>query len=110
MNSGMMGQAILITYAEMGVMIDKFDDVNEGAILLFTVPKTSYHIDAKGEQMAGKHLASRVKHTLEDFGVVFADIRYHIRDEHWDVAKAQAAKREAYKDMGYKDWQINKHF
>jgi hypothetical protein len=108
MNNGMLGQAMLITYAEMGVVIDKFDDVDEGVILLFTVPKTSYNIDAKGEQMAGKHLASRVKHTLEDFGMVFADIRYHVRDEHWDKTKAEIAKRAAYKDMGYKDWQINK--
>jgi hypothetical protein len=43
-------------------------------------------------------------------GMVFTDIRYHIRDEHWDKAKAEIAKRAAYKDMGYKDWQINKHF
>ena len=110
MNNGMMGQAMLITYAEMGVVIDKFDDTDAGVILLFTVPKTSYHIDAKGEQMAGKHLASRVKHTLEDLGMVFSDIRYHIRDEHWTKDKAEIAKRMAYKDMGYKDWQINKYF
>lgn len=110
MNNNMIGRAMLITYAEMGVMIDKFDNVDEGIILLFTVPKSSYHIDAKGEQMAGKHLASRVKHTLEAMGMVFANIRYHIRDEHWDTAKAEIAKRSAYKDMGYKDWQINKRF
>lgn len=110
MNNGVLGRAMLITYAEMGVVIDKFGDIDEGVILLFTVPKSSYQLDAKGEQMAGKHLASRVKHTLEDMGMAFSDIRYHIRDEHWDTAKAEAAKRAAYKDMGYKDWQINKHF
>lgn len=52
MNNGMLGQAMLITYAEMGVVIDKFEDVDDGVILLFTVPKSSYNIDAKGEQMA----------------------------------------------------------
>ena len=110
MNSEMMWKAMIITDAELGVVIDKFDDTDAGVILLFTVPKTSYHVDAKGEQMAGKHLASRVKHTYEDIGIVFADIRYHIRDEHWTKDKAEVAKRMAYKDMGYKDWQINKHF
>ena len=101
---------MLITYAEMGVVIDKFEDVDDGVILLFTVPKSSYNIDTKGEQMAGKHLAYMVKTTLEEMGMVFADIRYHIRDEYWDKTKAETAKRTAYKDMGYKDWQINKHF
>jgi len=108
MNNGMMGKAMLVTYAEMGVVIDKFDDVDEGVILLFTVPKSSYHIGAKGVEMSGRHLASRVKQTLEEMGMVFTDIRYHIRDEHWDATKAEIAKRAAYKDMGYKDWQINK--
>ena len=106
MNNHMMGEAILITYAEMGVVIDKFNNTNKGIILLFTVPKSSYHIGANGLEMSGKHLASRVKQTLEEMGIVFADIRYHIRDENWDTTKAQMAKRMAYKDMGYKDWQI----
>ena len=110
MNNSMLCQAILITYAEMGVVIDKFEDVDDGVILLFTVPKSSYNIDAKGEQIAGKHLASMVKTTLEEMGMVFADIRYHIRNEYWDKTKAETVKRAAYKDMGYKDWQINKHF
>ena len=101
---------MLITYAEMGVVIDKFEDVDDGVILLFTVPKSSYNIDAKGEQMAGKHLASRVKYTLEALCMVFADIRYHIRDDHWGKTKTDTAKRATYKDIGYKDWQINKHF
>lgn len=110
MNNGMLGQAMLITYAEMGVVIDKFEDTDAGIVLLFTVPKSSYHIGANNREMSGKHLASRVKTTLEEMGMVFADIRYRIRDEHWDKTKAEIAKRAAYKDMGYKDWQINKHF
>ena len=40
MNNGMLGQVMLITYAEMGVVIDKFEDVDDGVILLFTVPKS----------------------------------------------------------------------
>lgn len=108
MNNGMLGKAMLITYAEVGVSIDKFEDTDAGVILLFTVPKSSYHIGANGKEMAGKHLATRVKTTLEEMGMVFADIRYHIRDEHWDTVKAESAKMAAYKDMGYKDWQINR--
>lgn len=97
-----------VVWAEMGVQIDCFDDTEDGVIFLFSVPKTSYHYDANGKEMSGKHLASREKHTLEAMGMRFADIRYRIRDEHWDEAKAEAAKRAAYKDLGYKKWQYEK--
>ena len=108
MNNDMMGKAMLITYAEMGVQIDKMEDTDDGIIFLFTVPKSSWEYDVKGREMSGKHLASRVKYTLEDLGMVFVDIRYHIRDEHWSREKADEAKQQAYKDMGYKKWQIPK--
>jgi len=106
MNNNMIGQAMLITYAEMGVQIDNFDNTDTGIVFLFTVPKHSYHKDAKDIEMSGKHLASRVKHTLEKMGVIFADCRYGIRDEYWTKDKAEIAKKKAYNAMGYKDWQI----
>ena len=108
MNNNMLGQAMLITYAEMGVKIDMFDNTDNGIILLFTVPKNSYDKDVNNIEMSGKHLASRVKHTLEEMGVFFADCRYGIRDEYWTKDNADAAKKIAYKDMGYRDWQIDK--
>ena len=97
---------MLITYAEMGVQINRFDNTDAGIILLFTVPKNSYHKGVNNIEMSGKHLASRVKHTLEQMGMIFADCRYHIRDEYWNEDMAKTAKKMAYKDMGYKDWQI----
>lgn len=102
----MMGQAMLIAYAELGVKIDRFDNTDTGIILLFTVPKSSYHKDVNNVEMSGKYLASRVKHTLEETGVVFVDCRCKIRDEYWSEDNAKFAKKMAYKDMGYKDWQI----
>jgi hypothetical protein len=104
MSNNMFGQAMLITYAEMGVQIDRFDNTDAGVVLLFTVPKHSYHKGINDIEMSGKHLASRVKHTLEKMGVIFADCRYGIRDEYWNENKAEIAKKMAYKDMGYKDW------
>jgi len=101
-----MGQAMLIAYAELGVQIDRFDNTDTGIILLFTVPKGSYHRGADNIEMSGKHLASRVKRTLEEMGVVFADCRCKIRDEYWSEDMAKLAKKMAYKDIGYKDWQI----
>jgi hypothetical protein len=106
MNANMVGQAMLITYAGLGVQIDRFDNTDAGIILLFTVPKGSYHKDANNIEMSGKHLASRVKQTLQEMGVFFADCRCKIRDEYWSEDKAKFAKKMAYKDIGYKDWQI----
>ena len=39
-------------------------------------------------------------------GIVFAGCRYKTRDEYWDEDMAKLARKMAYKDMGYKDWQI----
>lgn len=104
--NNMIGQAILISYAGYGIQIHKFDNTDEGIILLFSVPKSSYHKGANGIEMSGKYLAQRVKRTLEEMGLVFADCRYKTRDEHWNEDMAKIASEMAYKDMGYKDWQI----
>jgi len=55
------------------VIGDKFDNTDSGIVLLFSVPKSSYHKDANDTEMSGKHLAQRVKTTLEEMGMVFAD-------------------------------------
>lgn len=106
MNNNMLGQAMLITFAELGVRIDKLDNTDKGIVLLFTVPKNSYHKNVDNIEMSGKNLASIMKHKLEGMGIVFADCRCKIRDEYWDEEKSKFARRMAYKDMGYKDWQI----
>lgn len=106
MNNNMIGQAMLITYAELGVKIDKLDNTDTGIVLLFSVPKSSYHKGADDIEMSGKHLAQRVKRTLEGMGMVFADCRYKTRNEHWNEDMANLARKMAYKNMGYKDWQI----
>lgn len=106
MNSNIMGQSMLITYAGFGVQIDRFDDTDTGIIFLFSVPKNSYRKNADNIEMSGRHLALRVKQTLEDMGVVFADCRYKVRDEYWNEDMEKSAMKTACKDMGYKDWQI----
>lgn len=108
MDNEALGKAMLITYAQMGVQIDRLEDTDDGIIFLFTVPKTSWEFDANGKEMSGKHLATRVRDTLKEMGMVFADIRYGIRNERWDKAKGDAAKDKMLKDIGYKKWQVSK--
>ena len=99
---------MLAAFAEMGIKIDYFDNTDNGVILYFTVPSSSYNIDAKGLEMSGKHLASIVKHKFEGIGIKFTDIKYAIRNEYWDELKAQEAKQIALNNLGYKEWQIDK--
>ena len=106
MSNDMMGQAMLITYAGYGVQIDKFDNTDAGIVLLFSVPRNSYRKDVDNIEMSDRHLATRVKQTLEDMGVVFADCKYKVRNEYWNEDMEKSAMKTAYKDMGYKDWQI----
>lgn len=95
-------KGLLIALRELGIQIDRLDEAGNGLVFLFTVPKSSTQRDANGEEMSGKHLASIVKYRLEKMGMVFSDIRYHIRDEHWDDEKRATAREEAYRDVGYK--------
>lgn len=99
MNYIMMAKAMLITYAELGVQIDKFQGTDTGTILLFTVPKSSYHKDANNIEMSGKHLARRVKETLEEMGVLFLACKYKVRDEYWTESMANSAKANTYKNL-----------
>lgn len=105
-----LGEAMLATYAELGVQIDRFDNTDAGVILYFSVPFSSWHLNTERQEMAGPVLAKRVKETLQGMGVVFATCKYKIRNEHWTEDKSKEARRIAYKDMGYKDWQMKGMF
>ena len=101
-----LGTAMLATYAELGVQIDRFDNTDKGVVLYFYVPFSSWHLNAERQEMAGPVLAKRVKETLQEMGIVFATCKYKIRNEHWTKDKAKEARQIAYKNMGYKDWQL----
>jgi len=103
-------KGMYITWCEMGVVVDKFEDTDDGIIMLFTVPRSAPHLDASGKEMSGKHLASRIKETCEEMGLVFKDIRYAIRDEYWSEDKCKAARVRAKQDLGYKKWQIKEDY
>lgn len=101
-----LGTTMLATYAELGVQIDRFDNTDKGVVLYFSVPFSSWQLNAERQEMAGPVLAKRVKETLQEMGIVFATCKYKIRNEHWTKDKAKEARQIAYKNMGYKDWQL----
>lgn len=94
MMNSLMAKGIVLGMASMGVIIDKLENDDNGIILYFSVPKTSTHINAKGEQMAGKVLARRIKETLSELGFKFSICKFKIRDEDWNKSKEQEVRRK----------------
>lgn len=91
------GQAAWIAMAEMGVIVDRYEQTDDGLIFYMSVPKTSYECEG------GKEIARAVKRCLTQLGVKFADCRYKVRDEHWTAEKAALAVIEAKEIVGYSE-------
>lgn len=89
------GQAAWVTMADMGVIVDRYEQTDNGLIFYMSVPKTSYECEG------GAAIAKATKRCLKTLGVKFADCRYKIRDEHWTAEKAALAVIEAKKQVDY---------
>lgn len=100
MNYSLMAKGIIIALREMGMQGIRLDEDDDGIIMYYSVPKSSDHRDANGNEMAGKHLALTIRRKLEELGWEFSICRYQIRDEHWDDAKRIAAGNAAKKELG----------
>lgn len=99
MQSGEMifSKALFVIWMGLGVQIERAERFNNGTLCHFSVPQSSFARGAQGKEMAGKHLASRFKSTLETMGLKFTDCQYRIREEHWteeDGKCAEDAMRE----------------
>lgn len=94
-----LGEAVLISLAGVGVMIDKVDEAQESLTIYISVPTSSYHRDAHGKEMAGDYLAKRVKQTLVEMGVKRLTVKYKIRNEHWTKEKQNDAELNARKQF-----------
>lgn len=94
-NYSAMSKTMMIVWAGLGVEIEDAGPVhNSNAVYCyFSVPKSSFHVDANGKEMSGKHLASRFKATLEEMGIEFSDIRYRIREEYWTEEDRERAEK-----------------
>lgn len=66
MDSQMMGNVMMIALSGMGVTIDKIDDQFDKCTFWVSVPETSDHVDAHGNEMAGAMLTKRIKTTMTE--------------------------------------------
>ena len=88
-----LGEAMMMTWAKMGLKIENQIETQESLIIYISVPEFSDNRNVYGEEMSGIRLARRHKETLMDMGVKRLTVKAKIRaGEHWT------------KEIGQKKW------
>lgn len=107
MDSNIMGKAMLLTFAGMGIKIDNINETTDNLTLYISVPKDaddSIERDVNGYVMAGEHLAKTVKRKLTAMGIKRLTVKYKIRDEVWNKSMREAAETEMKKELFRSQW------
>lgn len=87
MDNLLVAKSVYIGLLSFGIKITKTVHTEKGDDIYISVPETSYHYNAKNEQMAGAVLAQRFKEMLKDFNIPFNNVLFKIRKgEHWTEA------------------------
>ena len=95
----MLREAMLITWAGLGIIIDNEIENQENYTIYISVPKSSYDRNVNGEEMSGAFLAKRIKETLAEMGVKRLTVKYKVRDEVWTETKRQEAELNMRKKL-----------
>lgn len=94
------GTAMMITWAGLGVTIDRDNETAEGIEVYISVPEHSYNRNQAGEEMAGDVLAARFKSALAELGVKRLTVRYRVRiGERWTEERRTQAELAASKAL-----------
>lgn len=94
------GTAMMITWAGLGVTIDRDNETADGIEVYISVPEHSYNRNHAGEEMAGDVLAARFKSSLAELGVKRLTVRYRIRTgERWTEEMRTQAELAAQKTL-----------
>ena len=97
--------AAVITWAKFGVTFDKHEETTEQLTLWISVPESSYHTDADGNEMAGMYLAKRLKTVFSEMGVKRLKILAKVRaNDNWTKEKADNAEEQARKRLFGSQW------
>lgn len=89
------GEVMLITWASLGLRIEKSNETPEHLEIYISVPETSYHLNINKEQMAGMTLAKRFKTVMNDMGIKKLVVKSRIRKgDNWTKEKAKAAEEQ----------------
>lgn len=102
MQNKLLGKAILIAYAHLGIQIDNIEESDDTVIIFISVPKDAdltMERDTQGNVMAGHHLAKTINKKLIEMGITNIKVKYRIREELWTKSKALVAESEMKKEL-----------
>lgn len=96
----MIGESMMIVWAELGLTIDNVLEEQEQLTVFISVPESGYRKHSSGEIMAGKFLAKRFKETMADLGVKRLTVKSKIRSgDIWTEEKAKDAELKMRKQL-----------
>lgn len=79
-----LGEAMLMTWAKMGLKIENENETQELLTIYISVPEFSDERNIHNEEMSGMRLAKRYKEMLIDMGIKRLTVKARIRSgEHW---------------------------
>lgn len=79
-----LGEAMLMTWAKMGLKIENETETQESLTIYISVPEFSDERNIHNEEMSGMRLAKRYKEMLIDMGIKRLTVKARIRSgEHW---------------------------
>lgn len=88
-----LGEAMMMTWAKMGLKIENQIETQESLTICISVPEFSDERNVRNEEMSGMRLAKRFKETLIDMGVKRLTVKAKIRSgEHWTKEMGQVAE------------------
>lgn len=95
MTKGLLGKAMLLAWAQLGVVVEKHNEASGNPELYISVPEHSYRLDATNNEMAGMYLAKSVKRTFVEMGAKDVILKAKIRKgEYWTEEMEKAAYTE----------------
>ncbi len=99
-----LGEAMLLTWAQLGVVIEDVKETTELLSVYISVPKSSYHNNADGENMSGMFLAKRFKDSFIDMGVKRVVVKAKVREEDWTKELSTEAVIKTRKELYGSQW------
>lgn len=88
-----LGEAMMMTWAKMGLKIENQIETQESLTIYISVPEFSDERNIHNEEMSGMRLAKRYKEMLIDMGVKRLTVKAKIRSgEHWTKEMGQEAE------------------
>lgn len=95
MTKGLLGKAMLLAWAELGIRIEKHNEAPGNPELYISVPEHSYRSDATNNEMAGMYLAKAVKRTFVEMGAKDVILKTRTRKgEYWTEEMGKTAYTE----------------